>query len=80
MRDSYTNRNHRKCGRIRWMVVVEGGRSTGVLLYFISSVSVEFEPGVTFFTIVLACKNSVLIAVLDGTPIYDYYSGLRLNN
>ena len=36
MRDSYTNRNHcpsLKCGRMRGMVVGEGGRSLGVLLY-----------------------------------------------
>ena len=36
MRDSYTNRKHvrhTKCGRMRGMVVGEGGRSPGVLLY-----------------------------------------------
>ena len=37
MRDSYTNRkhspSHKKGGRMRGMVVGEGGRSTGVLLY-----------------------------------------------
>ena len=38
MRDSYTNRNHytvrhTKCGRMRVMVVGDGGRSSGVLLY-----------------------------------------------
>ena len=33
MRDSYTNRNHTKCGRMRGMVVGEGGCSSGVLLY-----------------------------------------------
>ena len=36
MRDSYTNRNHcrhTKCGRMRGMVVGEGGRSSGVQLY-----------------------------------------------
>ena len=31
MRDSYTNRTI--CGRMRGMVVGEGGRSSGVLLY-----------------------------------------------
>ena len=34
MRDSYTNRNHCPShGRMRGMVVGEGGRSSGVLLY-----------------------------------------------
>ena len=36
MRDSYTSKKqvrHTKCGRMRGMVVGEGGRSSGVLLY-----------------------------------------------
>ena len=36
MRDSYTKESpvrHTKCGRMRGMVVGEGSRSTGVLLY-----------------------------------------------
>ena len=33
MRDSYTNRNHCPSGGMRGMVVGEGGRSSGVLLY-----------------------------------------------
>ena len=36
MRDSYTTETtvrHTKCGRMRGMVVGEGGRSSGVLLY-----------------------------------------------
>ena len=37
MRDSYTRTEstvlHTKCGRMRGMVVGEGGRSSGVLLY-----------------------------------------------
>ena len=34
MRDSYTTVRHTKCGRMRGMVVGEGGRSSGVLLYY----------------------------------------------
>ena len=36
MRDSYTSKKHcrhTKCGRMRGMVVGEGGRSSGILLY-----------------------------------------------
>ena len=39
MRDSYirteTTIRHTKCGRMRGMVVGEGGRSSGVLLYYL---------------------------------------------
>ena len=39
MRDSYASKKHcrhTKCGRMRGMVVGEGGRSSGVLLYHLS--------------------------------------------
>ena len=48
MMDSYTNRNHcpSQCGRMRGMVVGEGGRSSGVLLYCCQSHHIMHNIGI----------------------------------
>ena len=93
MRDSYVHTEcpvrHTKCGRMRGMVVGEGGRSSGVLLYndslkkkkkkkFFFSVSLYSVQNIAIHRIRLIFDSSNTLVYRDG-PTTQYCSVRHVN-